>query len=114
MAADQGTHAAFAAALDDLLEALDEVAQRRKDVSRRAERLRRQVDSGRPLAEIVSAEDQPLIVETLREASAHFLEAFSRFQRAEAKALHEEGLSMEKIGRLFGLSRQRVAALLDR
>ncbi len=41
-------------------------------------------------------------------------DAGSRWRRAEARALHREGLSMEKIAVLFGVTRQRVSALLSK
>lgn len=104
----------FEAALDALLKALDELAADRDTVARRAEALRLQLRHDRTLSAIVGEEERPLIVELLRDASANLVEAFSQFQRAEARILHDEGLSMERIGSLFGVSRQRVADLLRR
>ncbi len=39
-------------------------------------------------------------------------DAGSRWRRAEARALHAEGLSMDVIAQLFGVTRQRVSSLL--
>jgi transposase len=44
-------------------------------------------------------------IEALQEAGA-------RVRREEARALHAGGLSMEAIARHFGVTRQRVSALL--
>jgi predicted transcriptional regulator len=36
----------------------------------------------------------------------------SRVRRAEARVLHQEGLTMDQIAKLFGVTRQRISALL--
>jgi hypothetical protein len=41
------------------------------------------------------------------------LDAVGEYRRCHAKALYEEGLTMAQLGRLLGVSRQRVAVLLD-
>ncbi len=104
--------ASFEAALNHLLTVLDQLSAERRGISRRAARIRRHLQAGRSLADIVGQEDQPLIVRTMRDATASLVDAFSRMQRAEALALHNEGMSMERIASLFGISRQRVAHLL--
>ena len=38
--------------------------------------------------------------------------AASLLQRAEAEALYEEGMTMEQIGQLSGVTHQRVSAIL--
>jgi hypothetical protein len=107
-----GKHALFDKALEDLLRALDDLAADRKKMARRAELIRRQLRTGCSLSEVVHRERRPLIVETMRGHNNRIVEAFSRRQRAEATALQEEGVSMEHIGNMFGLSRQRVADLV--
>jgi len=57
-------------------------------------------------------EDSPLIAELLTETIARFEAAGTRFRQAEARALHQEGMTMEAIADLFGLTRQRISALL--
>ncbi len=69
---------------------------------------------GRPYREILPRGDQPLIVKLLRENLSHLTTAFSDLQHAEAMALHAEGMTMEQIGQLFGISHQRVSAMLKR
>jgi len=51
-------------------------------------------------------------VELTRDNLATLVEAGSRLRRAEAHALHAEGMTMEQIAELFGVTRQRVSALL--
>lgn len=41
-----------------------------------------------------------------------FERAGTRFRQAKARALHDEGMTMEQIAELFGISRQRVSVLL--
>ncbi len=65
-----------------------------------------------PYSVIVPEEERPLIVERARANLFDLVEAAGRLQRAEAKALHDERLTMESIGALFGVTRQRVADFL--
>jgi predicted transcriptional regulator len=53
-----------------------------------------------------------LIVQLLTESAETLHEHGSRVRRTEARALHREGLTMDQIARLFGVTRQRVSALL--
>lgn len=70
--------------------------------------------SGRPYAEIVTETQRPLVVEMLTDVLEELSAAGSTFRRAEARALHADGLSQEAIASLFGVTRQRVSALLKR
>lgn len=103
---------AFMDAIDDLDRALDdsiEMAQRMKE---RITQLREARAHGRPLREIVPEEQTPLIVQLLTE-STNLLHSFgNRVRRTEARALHGEGMTMDQIAGLFGVTRQRVSALL--
>ncbi|MEQ3552444.1 helix-turn-helix domain-containing protein [Pseudonocardia nematodicida] len=63
--------------------------------------------------EIVHQEERPLVVESLSRALDGIGGAGGRFRRAEAVALHAEGETISGIGRLFGVSRQRVSAYLQ-
>lgn len=99
-------------ALDGLVRALRENATRIDATIARAERIRDQRLEGLSYREIESGEARPLIVELTRDNLAALVEAGSRLRRAEARALHGEGMTMEQIAELFGVSRQRVSALL--
>ena len=68
--------------------------------------------SGRSWREIVHQEERPLVVESVTSVLEQLSAVGSRFRRAQAKALHHEGLSMERVASLFGVTRQRVSALL--
>ena len=68
--------------------------------------------NGRSWREIVHQEERPLVVESVTSVLDQLSAVGSRFRRAQAKALHHEGLSMERVAALFGVTRQRVSALL--
>ena len=101
-------------ALDALLEVLDENIELAKRCRRRARHLRQERHRGRDYRDIVPAGDEPLIVQMMRENLARLGAAASQLQHAEAEALYAEGMTMEEIGRLFGVTHQRVSAMLKR
>jgi len=103
---------AFLTALITLDEALADNQQRLKLIKKRMAQLRRQRANGASYAEIVSSNDGPLLVQLLTESSAALDTSGANVRRAEAQALYEEGLTMEQIAEHFGVSRQRVSALL--
>jgi hypothetical protein len=103
---------AFLRALEDLEEALERYVVMTERMQARIALLRRELSAGRKLPEIVPAEQSPILVQLLTE-SANLLHTYgTRVRRTEARALHREGMSTEAIARLFGVSRQRVQALL--
>ena len=99
-------------ALTALVSVLEEESVALAAAVQRARRLQARRAEGRPYREIVPGEPAPLIVETISRSLARLSDAGGRWRREEARALHEEGLSMERIAALFGVTRQRVSALL--
>ena len=99
-------------ALDDLVGALEENNRRNCLALERARQLRENRAKGLMYREIVLAEDRPLIVELIGQNLDALQRKGSRLRRAEARALHDEGLTTEQIAALFGVTRQRVSALL--
>ncbi|HVL98941.1 MAG TPA: hypothetical protein VM324_06600 [Egibacteraceae bacterium] len=99
-------------ALDELVAALRDSTKANEQALKRADQIRRARNRGATYGEIVSGDDEPLIVHVTRANLNRLLEAASRFQRAQARALHAEGFTMERIGEIFGVTRQRVSALL--
>ena len=95
---------AFMQALDDLDGALDQSLEMTQRMKERIGDIRTARASGRPLREIVPNEGTPLLVQLLTESN--------RVRRTEARALHREGMTMDEIAKLFGVTRQRVSALL--
>ena len=103
---------AFLEALADLDRALDENIERAQRMKERISELEAACTGGRPIREIVPDERAPLIVQLLTESSDALDEYGSRVRRTEARVLHEEGLTMDQIATLFGVTRQCVSALL--
>jgi DNA-directed RNA polymerase specialized sigma24 family protein len=103
---------------DEVLQALDDLLEVLRDrehvdlIVRRAEHLRERRLAGDGYTDMVSDDVRPLIVEVLSDHIQALLTASARFRRAEAAALHAEGLTMERIAELFGVTRQRVSTLL--
>jgi hypothetical protein len=79
----------------------------------RAERMRVSRDAGARWRDIVDAEERPLIAEMLTDTIQRFEASGTRFRREKARALHDEGMTMDRIAELFGLTRQRISALLN-
>ncbi len=100
------------AALDALVEVLEQESAALAAAVERARGLQALRAQGLPYREIVPAEAAPLVVETISRSLQRLSEAGGRWRREEARALHREGLSMERIAQLFGVTRQRVSALL--
>ena len=99
-------------ALRDLLEAADAVEASLAAVRARAEHLLAMRERGVPYRDLVDETHRPLIAELLTDTISRFEAAGTRFRAAEARALRAEGLTLERIGELFGLTRQRISALL--
>lgn len=108
----EAERAAFLEALRALDQALDENIERAQRMKRRAADLERACATGRPIREIVPEEETPLLVQLLTESVDALHDYGARVRRTEARVLHREGLPMEQIAHLFGVTRQRVSALL--
>jgi hypothetical protein len=104
--------AAFLDALADLDQALDTNIERTHRMRQRIREIQDALAGGRSLREVVPDEKTPLLVELLTQSAEHLHAYGSRVRCTEARALHREGLTMEEIARLFGVTRQRVSALL--
>jgi len=99
-------------ALDAVLEAVAQTQRRMSLIGARADEIRRGRAEGRGYAEIVAPDDRPFVVELLSDAIALLHDASGPFRRAEAGALHAEGVTMDRIAALFGVTRQRVSEIL--
>jgi len=103
---------AFLEALTALERTLADNDKRTTLIRRRIAQLRQLRSQGAPYAEIVPIKDGPLIVQLLTESSAALDVSGASVRRAEARALYAEGLTMDQIAERFGVTRQRVSALL--
>jgi hypothetical protein len=83
-------------------------------IKKRMARIRKARARGVPYSDAVADEDGPLIVQLLTESSAALDTSGATVRRAEAQALYSEGMTMDQIARHFGVTRQRVSALLRR
>ena len=102
----------FMEALDDLEGGLDQTVEMAQRMKQRITELRKARAEGRPLCEIVPEEQPPLIVQLITESTNVLHTCGNRVRRTEAQALHREGMTMDEIAKLFGVTRQRVSALL--
>lgn len=102
----------FLEALAALERTLADNEKRTTLIRRRIAQLRRLRAQGARYAEIVDVSDGPLIVQLLTESSAALDVSGASVRRAEARALYTEGLTMDEIAERFGVTRQRVSALL--
>ena len=80
----------------------------------RAEAVHVRRTEGAPWSELAAVEAQPLIVTVITQLMERLAEAGAAFRREEARALADEGLTHDRIAFLFGVTRQRVGALLKR
>lgn len=103
---------AFVEALDALDRALDVNVVRALRMRTRIKELQKACATGRPISDIIPEESAPLIVELLTQNTETLHTYGSQVRRAEARVLHAEGMPMEQIARLFGVTRQRVSTLL--
>jgi DNA-directed RNA polymerase sigma subunit (sigma70/sigma32) len=102
----------FLIALRDLDRALDENITRAQRMKERIVELEQAHAAGRPFREVVPEEKTPVIVQLLTESTLALQACGARVRRTEARMLHREGLTMDQIAGLFGVTRQRVSALL--
>lgn len=98
-------------ALDELVAALSDL-QVQQSAARRAEAIRLGRRDGHPYHDLVTGEARPLLVELVSGHLDRIARAGAQLRRAEAAALHAEGMTMETIAEAFGVTRQRVSAIL--
>ena len=112
MALDKHHIEALLAALDEIEVAAQGNLERSRELQRRARRFRRQLHAGKGLVDLVQQEQAPRMVELLSTNMTSLETAGAEFRAAEALALRAEGLTIEAIAELFGVTRQRISALL--
>jgi photosystem II stability/assembly factor-like uncharacterized protein len=100
-------------ALEDLIRGLDSCIAQLQGARTRARQLLAQRQAGRAWLDIVVAEKRPLVVERVSAVLATLADAGSAWRREEAAALRREQVSINRIAALFGVTRQRISALLQ-
>jgi hypothetical protein len=103
---------AATAALQALVVELETCIAQLQHAHDRAQRLLTQRREGRRWLDIVTAESRPLVVESLSAVMSSLATAGHAWRREQALALHEEDVSINRIAALFGVTRQRISALL--
>jgi hypothetical protein len=99
-------------ALSDLVTELDRCVGELTQARERAEKLLIERRSGRPWLEIVTGESRPLVVERISTVLASLATTGHAWRREQAAALQSEQVSINRIAALFGVTRQRISALL--
>ena len=103
---------------DSVLAAISNLADTLRRFAGHAESLARECDEAAGLRRAGSSYQEiadrggPFIGEAegpLRE----LLDAVGEYRRCQARALYDDGLTMARLGRMLGITRQRVAVLLD-
>jgi hypothetical protein len=109
---DGAGEAPAARALVGLIDELDRCSVELTEARSRAVDLLREHRSGRPWLEIVTGESRPLVVERISTVLAGLATAGHAWRREQALALQGEQVSINRIAALFGVTRQRISALL--
>jgi hypothetical protein len=102
----------FRAALVEIGEAARENVERGLEIQRRVDWLIEEIDQGMAIKEVAQLEPRPLVVEMISTNIATLHSIGSQLRQAEARALRAEGATMEWIADLFGVTRQRISAIL--
>ncbi len=101
-------------ALTEVAEAADEVALDQQRLARRARSMKRQSQLGRSWSQILQRERQPGLLLLLNRSARRLHEVSGRFRPALGRVLTSEGLSTRQIAKLFGVTHQRISAMLNR
>jgi hypothetical protein len=99
-------------ALTELMAVLDTCMTELGGARARAEKLLEERQTGRTWLDIVTAESRPLVVEQLSSVMAALASAGGAWRREQAHALASEQVSINRIAAMFGVTRQRISALL--
>ena len=112
-AADDGTGDDPALqALEALVADLDLCIAELERARTRAGHLLRDRAAGGPWLEVVTTESRPLVVESISTVLGTLATAGHAWRMEQAAALRAEDVSINRIAALFGVTRQRISALL--
>jgi endonuclease YncB( thermonuclease family) len=101
-------------ALNQIAEAADETARDQQRVSRRARSMSRQRLLGWSWSKILERERQPGLLVLMDRSARRLHEVTGRFRTTLAQALVGEGFSTRQIAKIFGVTHQRISAMLGR
>lgn len=100
------------AALGSLVAALGRnvaASEQAIEQARTIERLRAQ---GLPYRDIIDEAGSPQVVQLVTENLERLRVHGAELRQTQAAALHEEGMTMEEIATVFGVTRQRISTLI--
>lgn len=99
-------------ALREIEDGAAENVERSIEIQRRVRFLRERLEAGEDLVGLVRREEPPRVVELLSTNMATLETVGAQLRASQALALRAEGLTIESIAELFGVTRQRISALL--
>jgi DNA-directed RNA polymerase specialized sigma24 family protein len=70
-------------------------------------------DRGYSWQEVLSTEDRPLMTDNLHRHITQLVEVNSRFRREEVRSLYKEGVKVEDIADIFGVTVAQIEAMLS-
>ena len=112
MATDRTEQDPAVRALTELVTVLDRCMTELSGARARAEKLLEERQNGQAWLDLVTAESRPLVVEQISSVMAALAGAGGAWRREQAHALASEGVSINRIAAMFGVTRQRISALL--
>lgn len=98
--------------MQDLAASLTAASEELSGLAARARDVGDQVAGGRRLGDVIGDEPRPLVIARLTQLLDDMADRGAEVRRAEAQQLRAEGRSQGDIATLFGVTRQRVSALL--
>ena len=100
-------------ALDDLVAALNQNVDASQVAIERVGTIRGLRAQGLAYRDIADETGAPLVVQIVTENLDRLRVHGAQLRQAHATALHDEGMTMDQIAELFGVTRQRISALLQ-
>ena len=99
-------------ALQGIDKATRENVRRSIAIQERVEWMQERLAEGVSPSELIRDEPRPPMVEMITMNIEALQSLGLQLRQAEARALRADGVTMEEIARLFGVTRQRISALL--
>lgn len=102
------------AALEDVAAAAESVAEEQQAIAREARMLARARRRGAAWTQLVDGGGVGRLLSRLRRSGTLLLAHARRLHATTARSLADEGLTTRQIGARFGVSHQRISALMGR
>ena len=102
------------AAVEGLADAVEENAEDERLLARRLREIREGRAEGRTWLDLLGPDDRPSVLGLTGRIIGRLTDASGTLRRALARGLRLEGVTIATIAGLFGVSHQRISALLRR